>query len=166
MELRQCCNENSGKTGTNRMSIRRNQAYIIEILLVIVLMLIGGIGPSFAAEQADPSTPTTMQKIVVRYESPDVDPNSYAAKPRTYYRAGDIYGRIEQSLNDTNGIQPLVVISAPDQWVINAFNHTGQHTLDTGIPSIARLPVLPPGQKSFLDLEFGHELEYFKNKGA
>jgi hypothetical protein len=55
----------------------------LRLLFIVSLtgLLVGQILP-------EKDTPATMTKLVVRLQANNVDPNSFAAKPKTMYRAG------------------------------------------------------------------------------
>ncbi len=116
-----------------------------------------------------------MTKLVVRLQSPDVPEASFAAQPKTMYRAGTRYCRIEELPDTEHGIHGLVVINEPDTWLVNLLAKTAQHQLDPGPTFNCRLPVFVAGEdvKSAADtrsqlmgLEFGRELAYFEEKGS
>ena len=110
-----------------------------------------------------------MTKIVFRRMSPDVAPDSFAAKPRTLYRVADKYSRIEEPPNPAQGIHFLFITREPDAWTINLLDKTARHTIDPGPTFSARIPIIwvpkPSGQpdpdKEFQGLEFGNEMGFF-----
>lgn len=120
--------------------------------------------------------PNTMTKMVVRLESLDVPENSFAAQPKTIYRAGNRYCRVEEAPDPEHRIHGLIIINEPDIWLVNLFDKTAQHQVDPGPTFNCRLPIFassrdfkPPSplKSSTTDLEFGKELAYFsKNGGA
>jgi hypothetical protein len=114
-----------------------------------------------------------MTKVVVRLQSPDVPEGSFAAQPKTMYRAGTRYCRIEEMPDSERGIHGLVVINEPDAWLINLVTKTAQYQADPGPTFNCRLPVFADDVKSTTDaggqikgLEFGRELTYFQGRGA
>jgi len=137
-----------------------------------LLSLAVALSASLAAQQ--PPTPKTMTKIEVILQSPDAPAGSFAAKPRVMYFAGTTYGRVEEAFDSDRNLHGLVVIHEPDFWMINLADNTGQHAIDPGPTFNIHIPIfpyrvheLPDGQKKKLqDLEFTHELEYFKAAGA
>ena len=129
------------------------------------------IGQSLLAQEQ----PRTMTKMVVHLQSPDVPEDSFGAKPKTMYRAGTRYCRIEELPDEEHGIQGLMMINEPDTWMANLLAKTAQHYIDSGPTFTCRMPIFVFGQdiKSAEDLkrpafqlEFGRELEYFNAKGA
>jgi hypothetical protein len=113
--------------------------------------------------RAEPPANPPMKKIVTRLESARIDPDSFAAKPKTLYLAGDTYARIELEPDTVRDDHRLVVISEPDMWVANLLDKTGTHQVDPGPTFVVHSNVLPPGAPTeFTSLEFGKEIEFFK----
>jgi hypothetical protein len=116
--------------------------------------------------------PHAMTKLVVRLESSDTPEDSFAAKPKTRYRAGNGYCRIEEMPDDEQGIHGLVIINEPDIWMVNLFTKTARHYVDSGPTFNCRMPMFQGDQikssddtkNPILDLEFGRDIEYFKSK--
>ena len=118
--------------------------------------------------------PETMTKLAVRLQSPDVPGQSFAAKPKVIYRAGSGYCRTEELPDPEQGIHGLMIINEPDIWMVNLLTKTAQHYVDPGPTFNCRMPMFQ-GEKiksaadtknPILELEFGHEIAYFKDKGA
>jgi hypothetical protein len=116
-----------------------------------------------------------MTKIVVRLQAPDVTADGFAAKPKTMYRAGTGYCRIEELPDEKNGIHGLMIINEPDTWMVNLFTKTAQHMLDPGPTFNCRMPIFVFGEdvksaadlkKPLFGLEFGRELAYFEARGV
>jgi hypothetical protein len=76
-----------------------------------------------------------MLKIVTRLSMPSVDPASFPAQPKTLYRLGTRYGRLEEGANPATGIHSLAVVNEPDVWLVNRVDRTGRHVVDPG-PSL------------------------------
>lgn len=119
--------------------------------------------------------PETMTKLVVRLESRDVPKGSFPTLPKTVYRAGTRFCRIEELPDAEHGIHGLVVINEPDTWLVNRLDKTARHQVDPGPTFNCRLPIFVYGEnmKSAADtndpvmgLEFGQELAFFEGKGA
>ncbi len=119
--------------------------------------------PAWAAD-ATKSDLKEMHQIKLRYVAEDIDPQSFAGQPRYCYRAGEVYGRIEEALDSKLGLHGLIVISCPDVWIINLADKTGKHLLDQAKVSTVHMPILATRQQPFVDLEFGRELQFFKNR--
>jgi hypothetical protein len=111
-----------------------------------------------------------MTKIVFRNMRPDITPDSFGAQPKTLYRVGDKYWRIEEAPDPAGGIHTLRITREPDAWVINLLDNTARHIIDPGPTFFARLPIIltlkANGQadpdKEFQDLEFGNEVRFFR----
>jgi hypothetical protein len=119
------------------------------------------------------SSPATMMKLVVHLQSPDVPERSFSTQPKTMYRAGTRYCRIEEQSDIEHGIHGLVVINEPDAWLVNLVTKTAQHRVDRGPTFNCRLPIFTFDLKSgeelssqLMKLEFGQELVYFRIKGT
>jgi len=130
------------------------------IVVAVALLTSGDTGATCGPEH--------MVKVVIRNATPGLDPNSFAAQPKTFYRLGTKYGRIEEAPDREHGIHGLMVVSEPDLWMINLRSKTGQHFVDTGAPYHFHAPVLagaddPEFVKAF---EVGCELEYVKEKSS
>jgi hypothetical protein len=97
---------------------------------VFLVCLVSAI--AFGQGSSNQTSPGTMTKLVVRLQSPDVPEASFAAQPKTMYRAGTRYCRIEELPDTEHGIQGLVVINEPDIWLVNLLAKTAQHQLDPG----------------------------------
>jgi len=102
--------------------------------------------------------------------SPDIAPDSFAAKPRMLYRVADKYSRIEEPPSPEQRVHFLVITREPDSWTINLPDKTAPHVIDPGPTFSARNPIIwvpkPSGQpdpdKEFRDLEFGNEVRFFR----
>jgi hypothetical protein len=118
--------------------------------------------------------PKTMTKMVVQLQGPDVPADSFAAKPKTMYRAGTQYCRIEEQDDPVQKIHGLTIVNEPDAWMVNLAAHSGKHIVDPGPTFNCRLPifrdlvsVVPEDEsKEIAALEFGLEQEFFKARGA
>ncbi len=119
--------------------------------------------------------PQTMTKLVVRLQSQGVPEDSFAAKPKVMYRAGNGYCRIEELPDEDHGLHGLMIINEPDTWMVNLFAKTAQHYLDSGPTFNCRLPIFVSGaevksaadlKRPAFDLEFGREMAYIEAKGA
>lgn len=113
-------------------------------------------------------------KLTVRLQSPEIPADHFAAKPKTMYRAGQGYCRTEELPDPEQGIHGLMIINEPDVWVVNLLSKTAQHLVDSGPTFNCRLPMFQGDEvksaadmkNPILELEFGRELAYFRQKGA
>jgi len=123
-------------------------------------------GSAFALhlQAGETAIPNTMVKVVVAAEATDMPEDSFGTKPRTFYRAGDTYGRTEEADDPAMKLHGLIIISEPDSWMINLTDKTGKHFKDPGPTFVMHMPVfaLPNLPKIFYSLEFGREFEFFE----
>lgn len=121
------------------------------------------------AAAAQCAAPTTMTRIVVRLQGPQIKEGSFAALPKTMYRAGDSYARIEEAPDSRQGIQKLIIINEPNAWMINLIAKTGSHATNGAKDDNPHLPVVfDPSQrlKTLNHLEFGDEYGFFEDANA
>jgi len=112
--------------------------------------------------------PSQMQHIVIRYTEPKPEANSFGAQPKDYTRAGDSYGRVAEAPDPAMHLHQLLLINAPDCWICELYSKKGKHML-TPTNEMVRFPIFPgrgPAAKKLLSLEFGKELEFFKQQHA
>ena len=127
---------------------------------------------AFAITAADTNSPPgSMTKMVVRLIGPGIKPKSFAALPKTIYRAGPHYARIEDPPDARQQIHKLTIIAEPDAYSVNLIDKKGTHAIDQGNAHGLHLPVVlpfdPKHQLGKLDqLEFGEEEDFFKDSGA
>lgn len=120
----------------------------------------------------DAPAPRNMLKMQVRLQSPNIAPGSFLLLPKTIYRAGTRYCRVEEAEDTVNGIHDLIITNEPDAWLINLVTKTSQHVVDPGPTFNCRLPIFvgidPKDDAANLlhDLEFGTELQFFKQAGV
>lgn len=139
---------------------------IISCAIPSVVLLFALLCPVFSADD----TPTKMTHVVVRMNGSDIPADSFAAKPKVYWRAGSRYCRVDEEPDPERGIHGRTVINEPDAWLVNLADHTAKHILDRGPTFNCRLPVFasdPETTKGKLgELQFGRELEFFRSNGA
>ena len=135
--------------------------------LLLFIFIVGG---TLVAEEP----PKGMTKVEVTLHSADIPDGSFGAKPKVFYRAGDGFCRIEEAEDPEHGLHNILIVNEPDYWTVNLIKKTAQHNIDPGPTFNCHLPVFAYGIAQFTDgemkeireLEFGHELEFFKSKGA
>lgn len=115
--------------------------------------------------------PETMTKMVVRLMGSGIKPGSIAALPRTIYRAGNRYARVEDPPDSRQRIEKLTIIAEPDAYSLNVIEKNGTHAIDRGGPNDIHLPIVlpfdPKHELGSLDrLEFGREVDFFNDAGA
>lgn len=115
--------------------------------------------------------PETMVRMVVRVMGPGIKPNTSAALPKTIFRAGPHFARIEDPPDARQQLQKLTIIAEPDAYSVNLIDKKGTHVLDQGGAGDLHLPIVlpfdPKHQLPKLDrLEFGDEYDFFEDAGA
>jgi hypothetical protein len=128
----------------------------------------------FTATLLAQQPPKTMTKMVVQLQSPDVPADSFAARPKTMFRAGTQFCRIEEEPDLEHGIHGVMITNEPDAWMVNLETKSAQHMVDPGPTFNCRMPLfasllrdLPEEERKQIGgLEFGNELEFFKSRGA
>lgn len=112
--------------------------------------------------------PSRMVRIVTRVVGPSVPAGSFAAKPKTLYRLGARYGRVEELPNPASGLHLLVVVNEPDVWMVNRVDRTGQHMVDKGPTYNFRAVIFDEEGMPLLlqTLELGCEGKFLKENGA
>jgi len=116
---------------------------------------------------AGPCVPDKMLRITYSNNAKGITPDSFAAQPKTIYRLGSRYGRIEEQPDVPQGIHGLVIVNEPDMWVINLARRAGQHMVDGGPTYFFRAPLLTdPASPFFMQMEFGCEIGYLTSLGA
>jgi hypothetical protein len=130
----------------------------------IVLLL-----PVFVAitqlRAAEPKPPLT--RIEYRNISPEIQPDSFAAKPKILYIGGTTYSRTEEQPDPPLGIHGLIVIAEPEIWMVNLIPRVAQHIVDPGPTFNTYHNILErDAPKEFSTLEFGREAEFFRSRHA
>ncbi len=127
-------------------------------------------GPLRSQTKGD-QPPATMTKMLVRLIAPGVKPKSHSALPRTIYRAGPHYARMEDPPDSRQQIEKVTIIAEPDAYSLNLLDKRGTHAIDQGGANDLHLPIVlpfdPKHQLGNLDrVEFGSEFEFFEQAGA
>jgi len=131
-----------------------------------VLFMVVFLSAMFCAD----GPPSKMTHLSVQMSGPDIPPDSFAAKPKFIWRASNQYCRVDEEPDLEHGIHGRIIINEPDVWMVNLEDNTARHLVDSGPTFNCKLPVFafdPDAlQAKIGELEFGHELEFFKNNGA
>ncbi len=111
-----------------------------------------------------------MIKITTRNITPGIEKKSFAALPITGYLFEDKYARIQEESDPAMKIHGLIIVNEPDVWMINLWDKTARHIVDTDPDGTFHAPIIPDEntniEKELLALEFGSELEFMKNNNA
>ena len=86
-------------------------------------------------------TPKTMNRITVQLDGSEVPQNNLARKPKTIYRAGSTYCRVEEAPDPEHNIRGLLIVNEPNAWMVNLATKTAQHTVDPGPTFNCHLPI-------------------------
>lgn len=109
----------------------------------------------------------SVTKVTICYMGDAIMPNSFAAKPKTFYMAGDTYLRVEEELDPAEHLQGLIICNEPDIWMINLANNQGKHLVDPGPTFVTHNTILPPGTAGEVgSLEMGKEINFFERHHA
>ena len=134
-----------------------------------ILMLIGAYFFLVHSSHAQ-LTSNKMTKIVTRDTSPGIPVSSFILKPKTLYRIGETYGRIEEELDPALNIHGLIIISEPKMWIINLWDKTGQQIVDPGPTYVFRASIIPPEgpnqEPPLRSFEYGQEYEFLRSNNA
>ncbi len=121
---------------------------------------------SFGAQDA----PIRMTHIIAQMSGSGIAEDSFAAKPKAFWRASNRYCRVDEEPDPKNGIHGRIVMNEPDAWLINLEDNTAQHLVDPGPTYNCKLPMFALSQEmlktKIADLEFGRELDFFRSNGA
>lgn len=132
-------------------------------------LLLGFFFACAATAFAAPEPPPKMTKMVTRVINIS-STGEKLDKAKTLYRAGKTYLRLEEDPESEQDMHRLIVTSEPDTWVINLADKTGTHVVDEGPEFVTALPIFwrvdGKPEEDFASLEFGYELEYFRNGRA
>jgi hypothetical protein len=109
--------------------------------------------------------PAKTLKIVTADVSPTVPKDDFAAQPKILYRQGSRYARMEEAPDPEHKIHGLIIVAAPDSWIINLADRTARHTVDPDPKPVVRIPAFLPPDDSFPKelsaLELGCEDSFF-----
>lgn len=135
----------------HRVPVRR---LVIGLLAVVVA------GRARAA-----CAPDVTVHVVYRYVAGEGQQDVFGARPRTVYRLGSRYGRLEEEPDVERKIHALFVVAMPDAWMVNLLRKEGRHIVDPDPAGAFRAPVFGGSEKAFFDLELGCEKAFFEALG-
>jgi hypothetical protein len=131
---------------------------MLRILFTLLLSLL-----SLGAQAADDKMLYVEYKLVSRQITPD----SFDAQIKKVWRMGGQYLRFEDAPNPQTKIHGLIIVAEPDIWIVDRNTNQGQHTVDPGPTFKIHFPLLASETSEKLRaLEFGHELEFFRENEA
>lgn len=115
--------------------------------------------------------PKHLVKMVVIDASPSVRTGSLAARPKTVYRLGRRFLRVEVAADIEHHIHGLIISAEPDNWIVNLADGTGRHVVDRDAAGVVRAPlfhvidaVIVP--EALRGIEFGCEVAFFGRYGS
>ena len=142
---------------------RHSEHLKVGIAMVLALILLPRTGVC-----AD--TPSKMIHAIVQMSGTDIADESFAAKPKKFWRASNQYCRVDEELDPANGIHGRLVFNEPDAWLINLADQTAKHVIDPGPTFNCRLPIFAFDAETTKgkigELEIGRELDFFHTNGA
>ena len=135
-------------------------------VIVFALLLLSAVTRICSARCEEP--PKSMRKISTMVIEPKPDPDSFEAQPVVAWRSGNRYARVEEAPDLRSHIHGLYIVNEPDAWLINLYDKSGKHILDTGPTTNAHIPIFPPewGTNEFRELEYGREVSFFTKSHA
>ena len=133
----------------------------LSIWIIFVLVQIGWCGDD---------TPSTMTHAVVQMSGTGIDPSSFAARPKEYWRASNKYCRVDEEADQEHGIHGRLIINEPDVWMVNLADRSARHFVDPGPTFNCKTPIFAfdaeTAKSKVGELEFGRELEFFTENKA
>jgi hypothetical protein len=138
------------------------QVVVLRIAAVALVSILAAAG--MAAE----CSPPKLLRIVTQNASPGIPTGSFATQPKTIYRLGKTFARIEEVEDREHKIHGLIVVNSPDSWMVNLADGTGRHALDPDHDPKVVMPVFEPGvfggslPPEFMKLEIGCEVAFFE----
>jgi len=124
-------------------------------------------GAAAAAAPAE-CAPAKMVRIVMQQTIPSPPAESFAGMSKTLYRQGAKLGRMEEKANPSTGVKSLIVVDAPDVWMVNLKDKTGRHMLDSSSSPRFRASILMGTDglpDDLLAFEYGCEIAFMEAAG-
>jgi hypothetical protein len=133
-------------------------------LFVAALLAVALIRSDAALARCEPKH---TLKIVVSVEDANLPDDHFTKRPKTIYRSGRLFGRVEEEPNPITGRHMLVVVNAADLWIVNLADKSGQHAIDPG-PSLSfRAPIVGDVDSEYWNnFEFGCEVPFMQAVGT
>ena len=117
----------------------------------------------FASQAADDK----MLYVEYRLVGKQIADDSFDAQTKKVWRIGDNYLRFEDAPNPQTKIHGLIIVAEPDIWIVDRNTNQAQHTVDPGPNYKIHFPLFASEKSEKLrGLEFGRELEYFRENDA
>lgn len=108
-----------------------------------------------------------MLYVEYRLVSNQIAADSFDAQTKKLWRIGNNYLRFEDAPNPQTKIHGLIIVAEPDIWIVDRNTNRAQHTVDPGPNYKIHFPLFASEVSEKLRaLEFGHELQYFRDNDA
>jgi hypothetical protein len=108
-----------------------------------------------------------MLYVEYRLAGKQIAADAFDAQTKKVWRIGNKYLRFEDAPNPVTKIHGLIIVAEPDIWIIDRNTNQAQHTVDPGPKYSIHFPLFASETSEKLRrLEFGHELEYFRENDA
>lgn len=133
----------------------------MRLLLSILLLVLLTPMNAFAG-----CAPEKMVKITFRDATPGYEEGHFAKLPKTLYRWGSHFARLEEQPDLENGVHALIVVNNRDTWMINQAVKTGRHIVDKAVNFDFHAPLVGSHDSPFVEFEFGCELAYMQERGV
>jgi len=129
----------------------------LGVMAGVVLAASGG-----AARAATVCSPVGLIRLVTTNVTPGAKLAAFAARPLVMYRSGSLLMRTEEADDPQKKLHLLMVTNAPDTWMVNLTDKTGQHIVDRGPTFEVHAPIFSGEgvSRAFADLEFGCEAQF------
>lgn len=120
------------------------------------------------AQEPQEQREVEMTRVVFRNVSPGVEPDSFAAGPRTLYRAGLYLGRLEHPPDPETGEHMVVIVNEPHGFLLDRARGEARYIRDPGPTYAFRAPILDRSEvpPAMAVLEFGREIAFMQALGA
>ena len=108
-----------------------------------------------------------MLYVEYRLAGKQIAADSFDAQAKKVWRIGLKYLRFEDAPNPQSKVHGLIIVAEPDIWIIDRNINQAQHTVDPGPNYKIHFPLFASEKSEKLrGLEFGRELEYFRENDA
>jgi len=108
-----------------------------------------------------------MLYVEYRLAGQRIAADSFDAQTKKVWRIGKGYLRFEDAPNPQTRIHGLIIVAEPDIWIADRNTNQAQHTVDPGPNFKIHFPLFASETSEKLrQLEFGAELEYFRENDA
>jgi hypothetical protein len=110
-----------------------------------------------------------MIHVIAQLSGANIPAGTFAAKPKTMWRASNSYCRIDEEPDPAQGLHLRTIMNEPDSWLVNLADNRAKHMVDPGPTFNCRMPIFAFSMELLRskvgELEYGHEVEFFqKNK--